>query len=67
MMACIFLEFVELGPFQNILLKQSTYFSYMDDVVLIYRDDTDLNAVVDKLIKVEYTIEFPYEMEENNT
>lgn len=43
LLACIFLEFLESNPFQNI----------------------NLPDLVDKLDKVEHTIEFTYKMETN--
>lgn len=63
-MACIFFEFLKSGPFQNILPKQSTYFHYIDDVLLIYPHDTNLPDLVDQLNKVKHTIEFTHKMEQ---
>lgn len=57
MKACIFLEFLEPGSFQNILPKQATYFRYIRGVLLIYRRDTDLHDLVVKLNKVKHIIE----------
>lgn len=54
-LACI-LEFFECVPLQNILLKQSTYFRYTDDVLLVYP-----NRIVTlpcRLTKVKHTIDF---------
>lgn len=42
LVACVFLEFRESGHLQIILSKQSAYFKYINDTLLIYHRDTDL-------------------------
>lgn len=50
-----------------LLPKQVRHLRYIDDVLLIYSHDIDLHDLVDKLDKIENSVEFTYEMLENNT
>ena len=51
-LACIYLEFLESGPFKHIIPNTAHYFRYIDDILLIYPQDLDLNSITDKLNNV---------------
>ena len=65
-LACLYLEFLESGPFKKILPKTSTYLRYIDDVLIIYPRRTKLEELVNKLNNVEPSIKFTYELENDN-
>ena len=48
-LACIYLEFLESGPFKYIIPDTAHYFRYIDDILLIYPQDLDLHSITDKL------------------
>ena len=52
-LACLFLEFLESGPFKFIIPKDSNYFYYTDDILLIYPQDNDLTKITDRLNNIE--------------
>ena len=62
-LACLFLETLEAGPFRQILPTNSTYFRYIDDALIIYPRRTNLETLTAKLNQVEDTIEFTHEKE----
>ena len=66
-LACLFLEKLESGPFKSIIPKNSTYLRYIDDVLLIYPRRTKIPELVGKLNSVEKSILFTHELEENST
>ena len=66
-LACLFLEFLEAGPFINILPKNSLYLRYIDDILLICPQRTDIEKLTTNLNKIEDTINFTHEEEINNT
>ena len=63
-LACIYLEFLEFGPFKYIIPNTAHYFRYIDDILLIYPQDLDLHSITDRLNNVE-RIKFTYELEYN--
>lgn len=63
--AYLYLEFRESGPFKNILL-QNYYFTYINDILIIYPDDTILTDLVNKINSVEPTISFTDETQTNS-
>ena len=65
-LACIYLEFSESGPFKYIIPNTVHYFRYIDDI-LIYPQDLDLHSITDRLNNVEPSIKFTYELEYNYT
>ena len=65
--ACLFLELLESNPFQYIFPKNSHYFRYIDDALFIYPKNTNLPHLVQRLNDVEPTINFTYEVEQNDT
>ena len=66
-LACIYLEFLESGPFKYIIPNTARYFRYIDDILLIYLQYLDLHSITDRLNNVEPSIKFTYELENNST
>ena len=66
-LAYIYLEFLECGPFKYITPNTDCYFRYMDNILLIYPQDLDLHSITDRLNNVELSIKFTYEHESKNT
>ena len=60
-LACLFLE---SGPF--LVPKVSNYFPFINDILLIYPWNHDFTKIIDKLIKLEPTIDFTYKLGTNN-
>ena len=67
LLACIYLEFLESGPFTYIIPNNASYFRYIDDILLIHPQDLDLNSITDWLNNVDLSIKFTWELESNNT
>ena len=65
--ACIYLEFLKSGPFEYIIPSSASYFRYIDDILLSYPQDLDLNSITDRLNNVEPSIRFTCEFESQNT
>ena len=66
-LACLFLEFLESGPFKYRLHINSTYFRYIDDILIFLPQNIKIEHIADKLNTVEPSINFTYEKEYNNT
>ena len=66
-LACIYLEFLESGPFKYIIPNTAHYFRYIDDILLTYAQDLDLFSITDRLNNVERSLKFTYELEYNST
>ena len=66
-LAYIYLEFIESGPFKYIILNTARYFGYIDNILLIYTQDLYLHSITDRLNNVEPSIKFTYELESNCT
>ena len=66
-LACIYLEFLESGPFKYIMPNTARYFRYIDDILLIYLQDLDLYSITNWLNNVEPSTKFTYEIESNST
>ena len=66
-LACIYLEFLEAGPFQAIIPKDAHLFRYIDDALLIYPTHADIETIVTKLNNIEPSISFTYVCESNQT
>ena len=66
-LTCIYLEFLESGPFEYRILRNSNYFRYVNNILLIYSQEFDLVKITDQLNKVEPTIKFTHELETNNS
>ena len=67
-LACLFLEFLESGHFKYRLPNNTTYFRYIDDI-LIFLPPKHQNCeeITEKLNNFEHSINFIYEKESNNT
>ena len=65
-LACIYLQFLQSGPFKYIIPNCTRYFRYID-ILLIYPQDLNLNSTIDRLYNVELSIKFTCEIESNNT
>ena len=52
-LACIYLEFLESGPFKYIISNTAHYFRYRDNILLIYPKGLDLHSITDRLNNVE--------------
>ena len=66
-LACLYLEFLESGPFRYIIPKNSSYFRYIDDILLIYPQELDIEKITDSLNKIDHTIKFMHKLESNNS
>ena len=66
-LACLYLEILESGPFQQILPQNSYYFRYIDDTLLIHDKHLVIPTLISKLNSVEPSINFTYETESNHT
>ena len=66
-LACLYLGFLESGPFKYIIPNTAHYFRYINDILLIYLQDLDLQSITDRLNNVEPSIKFKYELKYNNT
>ena len=66
-LGCIYLEFLESGPFKYIIPNTASYFRYIENILLIYPQNLDLHSITDRLNNVESSIKFTYELESNNT
>ena len=66
-LACIYLEFLETGPFKYHIPYTAHYFRYIDDILLIYPQDLYLHSITDRLNNVKPSIKFIYELEYNST
>ena len=54
----LFLELVYSDPFKFIIPKDSNYFNYVDDILLMYPRNNDRTQITDALNKIESTINF---------
>ena len=66
-LACIYLEFLESGPFKYIIPNNSSYFRYIGNILLIYPQELNSKRITDRLNDIEPSIKFIYELESNNT
>ena len=66
-LACIYQEFFESGPFRYIIPNTALNFRYIDDILLFYSQDLDLHSITDRQNNVEPSIKFTYELEFNST
>ena len=52
-LACIYLEFLESGPFKYIISSSAGHCRYIEDILLIHSQDLDLNSISDRQYNVE--------------
>ena len=65
--ACLYLEFLEAGPFKYIIPKDAQYFQYIDDTLIIYPSEINITNITNRLNDIEPTIQFTHELEFNNS
>ena len=63
-LACIYLDFLESGPFTYLILSNSNYFRFIDEILLIYTQELNIKRVTDN---IKPPIKFTYELESTNT
>ena len=63
----IFLEVLESGPFKYRLPSNTTYFIYIDDILISQPTNIKIEKIAEKLNNVEVFINFTYEKESFNT
>ena len=66
-LACLYLEFLESGPFKYIIPENALFLRYIDDALLIYPRHVNLENLVARLNDIEPSINFTYECESNAT
>ena len=66
-LARLFLEFLESGPFKYILPINTTYFRYIDDILIFLPQNIKIEKIAEKLNNVEPSINFTNEKGSNNT
>ena len=64
--ACLFLEFLESGPFKYRLPNNPTYYGYIDNILIFLLQSIRVEEIAEKLNNVEPCINFTYEKESNN-
>ena len=57
-LACISLEFLEFGPFKYIIPRNSGYFQYINDILLIYPQELNSVKITDRSKNLEPSIKF---------
>ena len=65
-LACLYLELLEDGPYKNIIPKNSFYVRYIDDILLICPTRTNIKEIVEKLNQVDVNIQFTLEEEHDD-
>ena len=66
----IYLQFLEHMVLSNILIQRNTlgYFRYIDDILIIYRENhTDIHEVLNLFNNATSTLQFTMEQENNNS
>ena len=66
-LACLFLEFLDSGPFKYRLPSNTTYFRYIDDILIFLPQNIKIEEIAEKLNNVEPSINFTHEKESDNT
>ena len=64
-LACLYLEFLE--PFKHILPNDIQYFTYIDDILIIYPKEHNIPQIIQKLSQVEPSINFTSRLEKNDS
>ena len=65
-LACLYLETLESGPFEYIIPRNSHYFRYIDDVLFLHPQNVNIPNLVKSLSSVEPSINFTFETEYNH-
>ena len=66
-LAGLFLEILESGPFKYRVPIKATYFIYIDYILIFLPQNIKIKNIAEKLNNVEPSINFTYEKESNNT
>ena len=61
-LAGLFLEFLESKPFKYILPNDIHYFSYIDDILIIYSNKHNIPSITHRLSQIEPSLNFTYEL-----
>ena len=64
-LTCLFIEFLDSGPFRFMIPKDSSHFYYIDEILLIYTRNYYLTKFTDRLNNIEPPLDFTYESENN--
>ena len=62
-LACLFVEFLESGPFKYRLPSNPIYFRYIDDIFIFLPQNIKFEEITEKLNNIEPSINFTYEKE----
>ena len=63
----LFLEFLKSDLFHNRLLSNTTYFLYIDDILIFLPQNLKIEETAKKLTNIEPSIIFTREKESNNS
>ena len=66
-LASLFPELLESSTFKNRTPRNTTYFWYIDDILIFLLQIIKVEEIAEKFNKVEFSINFTYEKESNNT
>ena len=66
-LACLFLEFFESSLCKYKVSSNTTYFRYIDDILIFRPQNIKIKETAEKLNNIEPSINFTYEKESNNT
>ena len=66
-LACLFLEFLESGPFKYRMHTKTTYFKYIDDILIFLPPKIKIEEITEELCNVEPSINFTQEKKSNIT
>ena len=64
-LVCIYFKLLESGPFKYIIPSSASYFICIDNILLIYPQDLNLNSITDGRNNVEPSVKFTYALEYN--
>ena len=65
--ARLFLEFIEIETFKDLISKDSNYFCYIADILIIHTRNLELTKMMDRFYNTEPTVDLNCEIETNNT
>ena len=66
-LASLFLEFSEFGPFKYRQPSNTTYFRYSNDILIFLPQNIKIEAIAENINNVEPSINIPKEKKSNNT
>ena len=65
--ACLYMEWLEKEHFQSIMGTDITWVRYIDDVLVVVPNDTNLNEKLERLNSVDAKIQFTLEKEKDGS